>query len=63
MKEFGLIGRPLKHSYSKKIHAYLGEYHYDLYEIQPDTLKDFITNNEPLYLVDSEIQAKGSLIV
>lgn len=25
--------------------------------------KDFITNNEPLYLVDSEIQAKGSLIV
>lgn len=45
MKEFGLIGRPLKHSYSKKIHAYLGEYHYDLYEIQPDTLKDFITNS------------------
>ena len=42
MDKFGLIGKTLKHSYSKKIHALLGEYSYDLYEIQPDQLNGFV---------------------
>ena len=38
----GLLGRSLKHSYSKIIHAKLGGYDYDLYEIEPYALKDFV---------------------
>ena len=43
MEKFGLIGRTLKHSYSKKIHALLGDYPYDLYEIEPHELKSFVS--------------------
>ena len=45
MDKFGLIGRTLKHSYSKKIHALLGEYSYDLYEIEPEKLSGFVADN------------------
>lgn len=45
MDKFGLIGRTLKHSYSKKIHAFLGEYSYDLYEIEPEKLSGFVADN------------------
>ena len=44
--KFGLIGRTLKHSYSKKIHALLGEYPYDLYEIEPSGLENFVNSGE-----------------
>ena len=43
MKEkFGLLGKTLKHSYSKTIHSLLGEYDYDLYEVEPENLKEFV---------------------
>ncbi len=41
-KKFGLIGRTLKHSYSKIIHKYLGDYSYDLYEMECDALESFV---------------------
>lgn len=41
-KKFGLIGRTLKHSYSKIIHKYLGDYAYDLYEMESDALESFV---------------------
>ena len=44
--KFGLIGRTLKHSYSKKIHALLGKYPYDLYEIEPSGLENFVNSGE-----------------
>ena len=40
--KFGLIGRTLKHSYSKTIHNLLGDYPYDLYELEPNELESFI---------------------
>ena len=40
-KKFGLIGRTLKHSYSKIIHDKFGEYDYRLYEIEPEQLNSF----------------------
>ena len=43
MKEkFGLIGRVLKHSYSKQIHALFSDYDYNLVELEPDQLKEFV---------------------
>ena len=42
--KFGLIGRTLKHSYSKKIHAVLGDYSYDLIELEPTELESFVQN-------------------
>ena len=38
----GLLGRKLSHSYSPQIHNYLGNYSYELFEIEPDTLKTFL---------------------
>ena len=42
----GLLGRKLGHSYSPQIHALLDNYSYDLYEQEPDTLKQFFTNTD-----------------
>ncbi len=41
-KKYALIGRTLKHSYSKTIHAYLGDYRYDLIELESENLKSFL---------------------
>ncbi len=41
MKKFGLIGKTLKHSYSKIIHNKLGDYPYELYELDECEIKDF----------------------
>ena len=38
----GLLGRKLGHSYSPQIHQELGDYEYELFEIEPDQLKDFL---------------------
>ena len=46
MKKFGLLGENLGHSYSPSIHAMLGEYSYELFEVAPDGLNDFMTNND-----------------
>ena len=40
--EYGLIGEKLGHSFSKEIHNSLGNYEYELKEIDPENLKDFI---------------------
>lgn len=47
----GLIGRTLKHSYSKVIHSYLGDYDYDLYEIEPENLQDFVKSGADAFNV------------
>lgn len=38
----GLLGERLGHSYSPQLHAMLGGYRYDLYEIAPERLGDFL---------------------
>ena len=45
-KKFGLIGKTLKHSFSKIIHQKFGEYDYDLCEITEENLKDFVLSKE-----------------
>ena len=40
--EYGLIGEKLGHSYSKEIHAEIGDYSYELKEIPKDELESFI---------------------
>lgn len=44
--EYGLIGKTLKHSYSKLIHSYIGKYKYELKEIDESDLESFILNKE-----------------
>ena len=46
MEKFGLIGKTLKHSYSGKIHAMLGEYSYSLVEIMENDLEKFVNSKE-----------------
>lgn len=41
MKKFGLLGETLSHSFSPVIHAELGDYDYDLFEVAPTALKAF----------------------
>ena len=38
----GLLGEHLRHSYSPEIHAMLGAYSYDLFEVPPEGLADFL---------------------
>lgn len=40
----GLLGRHLSHSYSPLIHSMLGDYSYDLFEKEPESLTDFLKN-------------------
>ena len=40
--EYGLIGEKLGHSYSPQIHAQLADYRYELKEIPPDKLGEFL---------------------
>ncbi len=42
----GLLGRKLGHSYSPQIHAYLGNYTYDLFEREPEEIGDFIQSGD-----------------
>ncbi len=44
--KFGLLGKTLKHSYSKVIHKKLGDYEYNLIELLPDKFEDFVKANE-----------------
>lgn len=39
---FGLIGHPLTHSFSKEIHEALGKYNYDLMDLPPEEMKNFL---------------------
>lgn len=42
----GLLGRKLGHSYSPQIHACLSDYDYTLFELEPDSLADFLKNGQ-----------------
>ncbi len=41
-EKIALIGKTLKHSYSKPIHQLLGDYTYDLCELEKEDLEDFV---------------------
>jgi len=40
----GLLGRKLSHSYSPQIHGLLGNYRYELFEVEPENLEQFFSN-------------------
>lgn len=42
----GLLGRKLGHSYSPQIHGSLGDYSYDLFEVEPENLEGFLRNGD-----------------
>lgn len=42
--KYALIGKTLKHSYSKIIHEAMGEYKYDLVELEENQVEDFVKN-------------------
>ncbi len=42
----GLLGRKLGHSYSPAIHSLLGDYPYELFEVEPDELKSFLKSGD-----------------
>lgn len=44
MDRFGLLGRSLAHSLSPQIHAFFGDYPYDIIEKEPEQLKPFFEN-------------------
>lgn len=44
--EYGLIGEKLGHSFSKEIHGKIGDYSYELKEIERGKLADFIESRE-----------------
>ena len=39
-KRYGLLGRPLGHSFSPRIHQLLGGYDYRLFEKEPEELEE-----------------------
>lgn len=43
---YGLIGRKLSHSYSPQIHSYLGDYQYNIYEMEPEDVEIFLKKRE-----------------
>ena len=42
MKQYGLLGEKLSHSYSPRLHALLADYRYELWETPPDGLDAFM---------------------
>ena len=44
--QYGLIGRKLGHSYSPQIHALLGDYRYDLFEMEEEDVEHFLRKRE-----------------
>ena len=57
----GLLGRKLGHSYSPQIHAYLGDYSYELFEKEPEQIGDFLQNGD---FTDEEVEdAKQNLLL
>ena len=43
---FGLLGEHLSHSFSPQIHAYWGNDPYDLFEVAPSDVEDFLKNGD-----------------
>ena len=46
MKNYGLLGRKLSHSYSPAIHEAFGGYNYALFEVEPSELADFMARKD-----------------
>ena len=46
MKKYGLLGRKLLHSLSPEIHRELGNFSYELFQIEPENLEEFITKKD-----------------
>ena len=46
MMKCGLLGRHLSHSYSPRIHAMLGGYSYELFEVEPEVLGKFLLDGD-----------------
>lgn len=46
MKRFGLLGGKLRHSFSPQIHALLGDYDYQLYEVNLEGLDGFMRGRD-----------------
>ena len=44
--KYGLLGKKLGHSFSPQIHAFLGDYSYNLFETEPNMLSDFFQNSD-----------------
>ena len=44
--EYGLIGRRLGHSFSKTLHNLIGNYDYELREIEPENLEEFMLKKD-----------------
>ena len=44
-KKCGLLGEKLGHSFSPQIHAMLSDYSYQLFEVSPDKLSDFMADD------------------
>ena len=43
---FGLLGEKLGHSYSPELHAFFGDYDYELFEVAPGDLGDFLRERD-----------------
>ena len=41
----GLLGRKLGHSFSPRIHSFFGSYSYDLFEVEPEKLDEFMSGD------------------
>lgn len=46
MKKYGLLGRKLLHSLSPEIHRELGNFSYELFQVEPENLEEFITKKD-----------------
>ncbi|MBR6531105.1 MAG: AAA family ATPase [Clostridia bacterium] len=46
MKKYGLLGRNLLHSLSPEIHRELGNFSYELFQVEPEDLEAFITKKD-----------------
>ena len=49
--KYGCIGEPLGHSFSREIHARLGDYKYELCELAPSELEKFMRDREFLAII------------
>ncbi len=45
MKDYGLLGEKLGHSFSPQIHKELGDYDYELFQQPPEAVEDFLKNS------------------
>lgn len=46
MKKYGLLGRRLLHSLSPEIHRELGNFSYELFQVEPEELEEFISKKD-----------------